>query len=389
MIRLARTRTLALCSILTLSAGACSSPSPELKPSNKTEAPAKPAEDAKPAEAPEPAKDSEPVAPPAAALAPAPIVYYVGSQLWRVEADGTNARALGLEVSGEDDGSGTVGHGESTPTISRDGRWLAYVQGTDLWIAEFASAGPQTHQITKMPPSKDEWIVAAELAFSEWSPDSTTLVVALDEPSYEEESPLPMPAGLEYGFAVLQTSDLALTHAAHIQGYYGWMPDSKGVLDSAHVSQANYELRAYSIEPGPAKVLRTSTEGYGFAQMHVAGDFMAWNSSGEDLQASVSQILVAPIAGGEPKPLSPRAGFAAIQRPVLAPDGARAVFKWKGGQVLGSSADEAAAKQLPEGTWRWLDADHLVGVTSEGLVVMDLDANIRALDRAATALVRL
>jgi hypothetical protein len=316
--------------------------------------------------------------------AAAPIVYFVGSQLWRIEADGSDARSLDFEVSPANPGMDeAIGEGDSTPTISRDGRLLAWADSVDLWITEFTPAGGASKsQITKMPPRVDDWIMAASISFSTWSPDSSTLVVMLREPGYEEENPLPLPAGVQYGFHVLRASERKLVHAPHIEGVYGWTPDSKAVLNDKYISQANYELLAHPVEPGPAKLLRTSTDLYGFSQLQVEGDWFAWTSGGGG-----SQIFIAPIAGGEPRPMSPQAAFADIQWPAVAPDGAHVTFQLKGQTQLSASPEQT--KPLPIGiALQWFDAEHLLAVSNEGLVLLDLDGNAKVLDPAGTGLVR-
>ena len=308
-----------------------------------------------------------------------PIVYFVGSQLWRVDTGGGDPRPLGYEVSPENPGMDeAIGEGDSTPTVSRDGRWLAWVDTVDLWLTEFTPGGPVEHQVTKMPPRKDDWIIAASISFSTWSPDSSTLVVNLREPGYAEEDPLPLPAGAQYGFHTLRPGERKLVHAPHIAGVYGWTPDSEAVIDNKYNSAGDYDLLAYPIEPGPAKQLRHSSDDYGFSQMHVEGGWVAWNTS---------QIFVAPIAGGEPKPMSPTAGFADIQWPTVAPDGAHVTFELKGRLQLAAGPSEveplSEVRQM-----QWFDAEHLLAITDAGLVLLDLDGNAKLLDPAATLLVR-
>lgn len=322
--------------------------------------------------------------PPPAAAANPPIVYFVDEMLWRVEADGTGKRALGLELAPAGPGlGGTVGHGDSTPTVSRDGRWVAWANATDLFIGDLAGVSAVTTQVTKMPAAKDEWILAAEIAFSTWSPDSQTLVVMLREPSYMEDDPLPLPAGVAYGFHVLHGTDAKLTPAPQIEGVYGWTGDSTRVLDSKYLAKNDYELRAYPIAGGSAEVLRKTTDGYGFTQLQADGDWYAWTSSVDG-----SQILVAAVAGGEPKPMSPAGAFAELSWPAVAPDGAHALFQWKGEPHLGSGPDASSAKPLPAGTWQWYASDRLIGVGPDGLAFVGLDGEQTVLDPAATALPR-
>lgn len=349
--------------------------------------------DTKPEPAPEATPDPEPEAtPPPEPVRPFEIVYYVDRQLWQIEPDGSNARSLGYEVPDDGhEGGSRVGGGTGEPTVSRDGKWLACLTGTNVLVVELAATdGPRVHQLTKLPPVKDEWLVAANVSYSEWSPDSSTLLVLLEEPSYEEDDPLPLPPGYQYGFHVLRTDDLQLVHAPQIESYLGWLPDSSAVLDSKYIAASNYQLVAYPIVPGPAIVLQRSQDPYGFSQVSIMGEFMAWTAHGTDSsQQSSSQIVVAPIspiAGGDPMPLSPRAKFAEIQWPMLAPGGKRAVFAQDGKLMLGEG-DGPPVKWPSHSDFHWWDAEHVVTVTSAGLVMMDLQGQVRVLDPAGTDIV--
>lgn len=330
-------------------------------------------------EAGDPAKEEpEPVKRPA-------IVYAVGKALWRVDADGTNARSLGLEVDVAGDGTGSTNTGSNSAAVSRDGTRVAYVEAHNIYVATFTETGVESAQLTTLPPAKDDWIVAAEPSFTEWSPDSSKLIVFLTEPGYEGDEPLPLPAGVEYGAYSLSTTDLELTRAAHIEGALVWLPDSSGVLDDRRVTRGKNELVEYPFAPGPAKVRRTGEDTYGFGQLHAAGGHLAWNASGPE--GDRSEILVAPFAGGDPVALSPRMAFAEIQWPVLSPKGDRVVLKLKGQPRLSEGTGEPSALEIPKDA-RWDDNEHLLAVTSAGLVRIDLEGTTTVLDAKATALVR-
>lgn len=346
--------------------------------------------DSQPADSqPTPTPDETPPPEPAQ---PFEITYFVDRQLWQIDPDGTNARALGYEVPDDAHfGSGRIGDGTHEPTVSRDGRWLACLTGTNVLVVELTGEGqgPRVHPITRLPPPKNERLVAANVSYSEWSPDSSTLLVLLDEPSYLEDDPLPLPPGTHYGFHVLRTDDLQLEHAPHIENYLGWMPDSQAVIDSKYIAHRDYELLAYPIAPGPAKLLQRSNDPYGHSQLSVMGDQMAWTAHGD---GSTSQIVVAPISpitpstGNDPRPLSPRAKFAEIQWPMLSPTGKRAVFAQQSKLMLGEG-DGTPVKWPSHSEFQWWDDEHVVTVTKAGLVMMDLQGQARVLDPAGTGLV--
>jgi hypothetical protein len=328
---------------------------------------------------PEPTPEPTPIATPA-------IIYFVGSALWQVDAAGGQPRALGFEVSPDNPGMDeTIGEGDSTPTISRDGRWLAWADKIDLWVTELGPSDLRNHPITKMPAQVDDWIKAASISFSTWSPDSSTLIVHLGEPGYMDEVPLPLPAGVSYGFHVLRTADLGLVHAPQIEAVEGWTPDSKAVIGgSLHVAKNDSKLLQFPVDPGPARPLRQTAESYGFSQVQINGEWLTWTSHEHG-----AQIVVAPLGGGDPKPMSPTAGYAEIQRPAVAPDGAHVIFDWNRQHHLGAGPDASAAKPLPGiKQVQWFDAGHLLAVTGDGLVLLDLDGKAKVLDPAATGFVR-
>ncbi|MEM7152649.1 MAG: hypothetical protein AAF799_07395 [Myxococcota bacterium] len=314
-----------------------------------------------------------------------PIVYAVGKEVWRVQADGSGAKSMGIEVEVKGDGTGAINTGSNSAAVSADGAHLAYLQDANLYVATLGDDGAKGTALTKMPPAKDDFIVAAEISFTGWSPDGQTLVVFLTEPSYAEEDPLPMPAGAEYGAHVLSASDMKLTRAPHIAGAMDWSPDSKWVVENKHGSAADYSLVAYAIAGGPVENLRSTSDQYGFGQLDVAGSHVAWNASGPD--GKFSQVVAAPYAGGDPVPLTEQKGFADIQWPRLSPKGDRVLAQISGTWKLSQGAAAPSALEVPEDS-RWDDNDHLLAITPEGLVRMDLEGKKVVLDAKATALIR-
>ena len=329
-------------------------------------------------------KKAEPAPAPEEAKKP-PIVYAVGKEVWWVQPDGSGAKSMGIEVDVAGDGSGAINTGSNSAAVSADGTRLAYVQDANLYVATLGADGAKATALTKMPPAVDDFIVAAEISFTGWSPDSTKLVVFLTEPSYGEEEPLPMPAGAEYGAHVVTAADLKMTRASQILGAVDWSPNSMSIVDNSSKGPANYTLSAYSSAGGPAEVIRTSNDQYGFSQFDIAGSHVAWVSSGADGKSS--QVVAAPYAGGDPVPLTEQKGFADIQWPHLSPKGDRVLVQISGAWKVSEGAAAPKALDLPEGA-RWDDNEHLLAVTSAGLVRMDLEGKTEVLDAKATALIR-
>jgi hypothetical protein len=336
---------------------------------------------------PEPQPQAQPQPQPQPTPEPSPILYFVGQQLWRINADGTDPRALGLAVPLEYPATReAVFTTETSPAASPDGRWLVYTDEVDLWVAELGPQSATPRQITKMPALRDGYIAAANIWFSTWSPDSTTLIVTLAEPSYMDDGPQPLPKEYAYGQQLLRTGALALAPAPHLPAWSGWSPDSRAII-SANEQGSIIEV---PLEPGPEKQLRAVAGKV--PQLRISGDWLAWVGGDDPFQA-----FVAPLAAGEPKPMSPKGGWAEIQWPVAAPDGGHIVFvrQPEANQrmhQISAGPDDASVVTVPTpvhgADWQWLDPSRLIAVTSAGLVTVDLTAKVSVLDPAATWLTR-
>jgi hypothetical protein len=356
--------------------GGCqaSKPEPDKAPTKASEIPSKPSE-------------AQPQPPLAAEPEPVPILYFVDQQLRQINSDGTGSRALGLSIPLEYPATvEAVFMTETSPAAAPDGRWLAYTDEVDLWVAELGPKSVTTRQITRMPALRDDYIAAANISFSPWSPDSSTLIVTLDEPSYMDEGPQPLPKDYSYGQQILRASTLALVPAPHLPGWSGWTPDSRAII---HANDDG-SIVEVPLEPGTEKQLRAA--GGKVTQLHVTGDWLAWVTGDDPFQA-----VVAPLAGGEPKPMSPQGGWAEIQWPIAAPDGGHIVFARQPEvnhhiRQISAGPDESSIVTVPTpvhgADWQWLDANHLIAVTSEGLVTLDLAGKVGVLDASATWLVR-
>ena len=333
--------------------------------------------------APSEAKPQPIEAKPQPASEPAPILYFVDQQLWQINLDGTEARALGLAVPLEYPAMfDAVFMPEDLPAVSPDGRWLAYTDEVDLWVAELGPQPTTPRQITKMPALRDDYIAAANISFSPWSPDSSTLIVTLEEPSYMDDGPQPLPKEYSYGQQILRTDALALVHAPHLPAESGCRPDSRSVIHANN----DGSIVEVPLEPGAEKQLRAVAGKV--SQLHISGDWLAWVGGDDPFQA-----FVAPIAGGEPKPMSPQGGWAEIQWPVPAPDGGHIVFVRQPEanrhmHQISAGTDESSLVTVPTpvhgSDWRWLDASRLIAVTKDGLVTIDLAGKVTVLDAAAT-----
>lgn len=315
----------------------------------------------------------------------APIVFMVDARVWRLDADGQRFDT-GVDVPSADPSGGTISTGDNEPAASVDGARLAYLDGGNVKVASLVDGEGRAKAVTNLPAPVDDWIVAANPSFSSWSPDGSTLVVFLIEPSYLDEAPLDMPEGLDYGAHVLSAETLELAAAPHIEGYMAWLPDSSGVVDNVHAGPGEYTLTAYPIAEGPPRVIRETADMYGFGQLHAAGDRIAWVANGPE--GDYSEVLVAPFAGGEPTVLSPRGRFAELQWPILAPGGAAAVVEIERTPTLCTGPGEPASLAIPASP-RWDGPEHLIGITDEGLVRVDLDGETEVLATDATDLVRI
>ncbi len=315
-----------------------------------------------------------------------PVVYLVGTQLWRVEPDGSKARALGAEAQ---DVGGMLGAGGSEPMVSPDGRFVALNDGVDLRVLSLETG--EILQLTKLP--HEGWLHAATGLLSGWSPDSSMLLFALIEPGYEEADPLPLPPGVEYGFHVFRVSESSVERLPTIEGFTAWLPDSSGVLFDKHNSARDYDLLELPLDGGAAKVRRHSDDSYGFSQLVVDGEQLVWVQHGADGQGA--QVVAAPLAGGDAVAKSVNASFAEIQWPRVSPDGSQIVYQRRpdsNGPITIELAMGESNPPKPITTCAgfcpvdWYDDERLLVITSEGLCLIGLDGSKVVLDAKATGL---
>jgi hypothetical protein len=309
---------------------------------------------------------------PAAAQGQTPVYYAAGGELWRVGVDGADAKSM--HVTFDETSGGATGIGAGAPLLSRDRRWLAFLRADDLWVAR--TDGSDAHRITAYNGKGAK--TGADLLISGFSPDCATLLFHVAEQQREDEAP-PLPKGTLPGFYSLRLDTFASTRLPQVEGFTAFRGDSKSVVDSKFVAASSYELREYPLglgaAAGPPRTLRTSKEAYGFSQLVLEGDRLAFVSGGA--------VVVGPADGGPLVPATAKGAFAEQQFPQFAPDGAHLLFELHKGpsvaMMVVPAAPAAGAKPTPPVTVctqcaaTWHDASRLVVAAAGSLRLVGLD----------------
>lgn len=307
-----------------------------------------------------------------------PIVYFVGQEVWRISADGSDATPLGLSAS-PGGGSAHLYYGTNYATVTRDGTRMAYLEQDAVMVATLDTDVVETKKVFELPPNT--WTL---LTISTWSPDSSTLLAFASEADVAdaEEAPPPLPIGFELGAYAIDADTMTANFNEHVWGWLEWAGDKDVLSNPAEWGDEN--LFRYSLAGGEPTLVRATDSLHGFMQLYVAGDRMVWTEGGGGGQSLV--MLASPL-DGEGVVFSPKLGWGDIQFPRLAPNHDRVFMIVYGVGTISESADEQWEISLP---WlvstRWEGDQHLLAVTQDGLVRVDIHGNTTVLDPAATTL---
>jgi hypothetical protein len=225
-----------------------------------------------------------------------------------------------MHVAFDDAGSGAAGMGASAPLLSRDRRWLAFLRAEDLWLAR--TDGGVAHRVTTHNDAANRGKFAAELLITSFSPDGTSLLFHVGEVNREDDAP-PLPKGTLPGFYLVKLDGFTTTRLPQIEGFGAFRGDSKSVVESKYVAASDYRLREYPLALGATatapKTLRTSKDPYGFSQLVIEEDRLAFGEG--------NAIVVGAVDGGPLLPVTPKGSFAEYQFPTFAPGGAHLAYE--------------------------------------------------------------
>lgn len=285
-----------------------------------------------------------------------PVVFRMGESLWTIRSETDSINNLGVEV---EDLGGAVGIGSSDPVISNNGNFVAFVASGDLWMVDTRSGTKS--RLTNIYPKAAGHPRSVDVYISGWSPDDKFLLINYFEPGYEDGHPAP-PAGLKYGFHLLDMKTLELRYLPHLKYFSKWTSDSRSVIGARYNNQNDYDLVMYTIVEDKSEVIRHTSDGYGFTQLDLCGDRIVWIHN--------NQIVSGSLRGSDLEELSPKADFAEMQWPHFSPDCRKVVFNWKGGigmTVNAESPPKLLASCESGCSFRWLDVDTLVASDEKGI----------------------
>jgi hypothetical protein len=304
-----------------LAAGACTpaepaaAPAPVVAEFRPPPAVAPVASEAAPTKAPPPAKAPTVAAPAAPAKAPAverPVVFFRSAgesrgRAWRLVRGGSRRLAPTVDLNN----GGTMGMGSTRPLLSPDGRWLAYLDRRRLRVADL-DGREKLQRVTE-----DREI---SMLLSGFTPDSSALFFHASEIFGMEGSEHPLPPGLDAGFHRLRLEAREREALPSLSSFEAFTHDGR-VL---YFAEQDRTTRLMQVElGGEPRELQSTTMPYGYSQISVAGDRIAYvrhPSSG------ISQVVASRLDGSDLVELGPQGKFAQLQWPMITPDGTRVAY---------------------------------------------------------------
>jgi Tol biopolymer transport system component len=230
------------------------------------------------------------------------------ASLWREsEADPAVAEQLPFVVDFSPEGASGVG--TTTPLLSQDGAWLAYLDQGHLVVARLD--GTMKERVTRHGAAQ------VSVLISGFSPDSTTLL--FEQHEVQAEGGMPLPADVQAGFTLLTLTGYRRRHLPDLPAFEAWSPDSKRVLLERRAGGAS-ELVAYAVEAGKIDVLQRAPGTFGFSQLVVGADTIVY-------VREPSQVVRSKLDGSALVELSSAGDFAQYQWPRLSTDGKQVAYR--------------------------------------------------------------
>lgn len=259
------------------------------------------------------------------------ILFLGRDTLWTVDADGGDPRAIPAQ-------------GVTSPAYSPDGEWIGYVSsasgdGQEVWL--WSVPEQRAFQLTDLG--------ARTLAWS-WSPDGQSIAFSNSLRGNYDIYTVSVPGG----------QVTRLTTDARYDVQPTWTPDGSGIV-FVRMDQwwVHRDVIAIDAETGAGERLivsdrdwmdyRTGQE-FGPGQVSPRGDLVLFRS----YRSGWINWWLAPMEGGEPRPLAPEAADQSSQKPFRgyarwSPDGAMVAYtsNLQGRQVLRvASVDDGTVRTL-------------------------------------------
>jgi hypothetical protein len=256
---------------------------------------------------------TKPTPPTTTPVTPRPVLFYREAPKYRIKLwalpeatapDPAAARSLGIIADGV---GGSIDHGTSGPVLSADGQWLAYLDSGRLELSRLD--GTAKHRITKHKGSR------VSVLISGFSPDSSRLVFHQGEVQSEEGAALPK--DVVPGFQELTLADRTLAPKTSLQAFT-WFSDDRHVIFQRRLPDRSTALVRFDLDTGAEEELQRTTAPYGFSQLTLHGDRIAYVHHPADGR---SQMVTDALEGGARTDIGPEGDFAQLQWPRFSLDG--------------------------------------------------------------------
>lgn len=256
---------------------------------------------------------TKPTPAPTKPVPPRAVLFYREAPKYRIKLwalpeatapDPTVARDLGIIA---DSVGGSIYHGTSGPVLSADGQWLAYLGDGRLELTRLD--GTAKHRITKHKGSR------VMVLISGFSPDSSRLVFHQGEVQTEEGAALPK--DVVPGFHELTLADRTLAPKTSLESFT-WFSDDRHVIFQRSFPDRSTALMRFDLDTGAEEELQRTTAPYGFSQLVLHGDRIAYVHHPAQ---GKSQVVTDALRGGARLDISPEGSFAQLQWPRLSLDG--------------------------------------------------------------------
>lgn len=248
---------------------------------------------------------------------------------------------------------GAVGIGTTTPLLSQNGVWLAYLDRGHLMVAMLD--GAMKERITRHGPSQVSVLVSG------FSPDSATLM--FEQHEVQAEDAMPLPADVKAGFTLLKLTGYTTEHLPALGGFEAWTAGSTRIVLERREGGGT-DLVTYELEGGKLEVQQRLPDNYGFTQLVVGADHIAYVRVPKEHR---SQVVRAKLDGSALVELSPEGDFTQYQWPKLSVDGKQVAYR-DGARIVRVSIDGGTATEVT--TCSSGDCDH-AWESGTGLLVRD------------------
>lgn len=267
------------------------------------------------------------------------------------KADPTVGEQLPIVVDYEP--GGAVGIGTTTPLLSQNGVWLAYLDRGHLTVAMLD--GAMKERVTRHGPSQ------VSVLISGFSPDSATLL--FEQHEVQAEDAVALPADVKAGFTLLKLTGYTTEHLPTLPGFEAWTAGSTRVVLERREGGST-ELATYEIQGGKLETQQRMPGNYGFTQLVVGAEHVVYVRVPKEHR---SQVVRAKLDGSALVELSPEGEFTQYQWPKLSVDGKQVAYR-DGTRLVRVSIDGGAQTEVT--TCASGDCDH-AWESGTGLLVRD------------------